>query len=319
MNKTNKIITIVTMLLLIASLIGNFYLMNNQEIVKHVQIQNAQEEYAQKYMDFDSQTKQVKKSIYEGSLAAGTSPTEVKYLLMKLAPELNDAEKDNAMAQYINHIQYFASTYTNVALMYNNIIRSLSESIDFSTRDAAFQVSDKVLRNLLLEIWDSDMMLFMPANLNSSPSVIVDYDGLMETYADYITSTTKEYLVLKSEIVNGTVSNEDGSINYENLETFMDKTYKFISSYPDFAIVEDVKYMYVVASKMFMDVYMLDTTEVEYTGEAIARLTQFSEKYADTPSGDIAKMIIKDVEENGKLTTDVYNQIQAAFAQLATT
>ena len=93
MNKTNKIITIVTMLLLIASLIGNFYLMNNQEIVKHVQIQNAQEEYAQKYMDFDSQTKQVKKSIYEGSLAAGTSPTEVKYLLMKLAPELNDAEK----------------------------------------------------------------------------------------------------------------------------------------------------------------------------------------------------------------------------------
>lgn len=128
--KTYKIITFVALLLLIVSLIGNFFLLNNKDVFNEIHVASAEEEYDAKYATFDSQTKKIKMSIFDGALDAQTSPTEIKYLLLKMAPELTPAEKDECIAKYINHIQYFASTYTNVALMYSTILDAFSEQID---------------------------------------------------------------------------------------------------------------------------------------------------------------------------------------------
>lgn len=315
-SKQYKVFTVVLLCLLIVSLVGNFYQINNRQVIKTVQIQSSEEEYEQKYADFDKQDKKVKKSIYEGTLAAGTSPTEVKYLLMKLKDDLNDEEKDQAIAQYINHIQYFASVFTSLTVSYENIIRSLSDSIDFSTRDSAFQVSDKVLRNLLLEIWDSDMILYIPASTSSTLSVIVDYDSLKETYKDFITSKTAEYLDLKSSIINGNIYNNDGSISYSKLEEFMKNTYSFIYAYPDFAIIEDVQYMYVVAAKMYFNIYNTVVEDVVFTDEDVSRITDFVNKYADSPASDIGKTLLAGIVD-GRIDETTYNEVLSAFDALS--
>lgn len=316
MNKIYKIMLPVVMILLIASLVGNLYLMSNREKITQVRVTSSQEEYDEKYKDFNSQTKTVKMAMFEAALNAGTSPTEVKYLLLKLGNDMTDAEKDDAIAKYINHIQYFASTYTNLATMYGSIIQSLSDKVDFSTRDAAFQVSDKVLRNLLLEIWDSDMILYMES-ATAQPSVLVDYESLTESYADFMTSTTKDYITLKNSIINGTITNEDGSISYDNLEKFMVDTYSFITAHPNFAIIDDVKYMYVVAAKMYLNVYLVNFEDVKFSSEDLTRIESFVARHDTAPAAKIGQLILDDIEANGALTEDVFNQVVSNFAALA--
>lgn len=318
-NKTNTIIVIILLIVLIASLCGNFYFMFKESApnLTTIKVTGSNEEYDAKYADFDKQDKKIKLSIFNGALDVSSSPTEVKYLMLKMANDLTPEEKDDVIAKYINHIQYFATTYTNVAIMYEPILDALSSSIGFESRDAAFQISDKVLRNLLLEIWDADMILYISEDTTVPPSVIVDYEGLKETYRDFITETTSDYLDLKIGIISGNITNEDNSMNYDKLIEFMDNTYEFINTHPQFPIIADVQYMNIVAAKMFLDVYLLETDTQTYDEEAIARIENFVASHKGTPDGDIAQMVLDDVAENGMLTSEGYNEVMSAFAALS--
>lgn len=273
-------------------------------------------EYDTKYFDFDQKTTKEKMEIYDNLMQVGTSPTEIKYLLLKMKNELTEEQKEIAFSMYLNHLQYFATTYTNVAGMYDSIIESLSYEIDFSSRDAAYKVSDKVLRNLLLEIWDSDMFLHVVSN--NSPRVMVNYDTLKEKYSDCMGETTLRYLELKEHAVTGGTTNEDGSMSYAKLEQFMDDTYDFIDNNMDYNLVDDVKFMYVTAAQMYLNVYnMFEEKEYTYTDEELEMYKKYIDSRELTPIRETVELILSDcAENNNQLKEGTLNTINSAFYTL---
>lgn len=161
------------------------------------------------------------------------------------------------------------------------------------------------------------MILYLPGDVSQSPSVIVDYDGLQESYADFITDETREYLQLKTNIINGEVADEDGKLSYENLESFMNEALSFIQNHQDFPILSDVKYMYVVAAKMYTDIYLAEEGDIDYDDASVERLTTYMNNHDGTPLATVIKTILDDVSANGKLTADKQLEVQASLSSLA--
>jgi hypothetical protein len=199
--------------------------------------------------------------------------------------------------------------------MYDSIIQSLSYEIDFSSRDAAYKISDKVLRNLLLEIWDSDMYLHVS---DASPKVMVNYNNLKKDYADCMGKTTLKYLELKEYAINGGMSNEDGSMNYTKLEEFMDDTYEFIDNNMDYNLIDDVKYMYVTAAQMYLNTYnTYESNAYTYTDGELEMYKKYIDSREITPIKASVELILSDCADNeNKLKEGSLNQIQSAFYNL---
>lgn len=272
-----------------------------------------EDEYNVKYFDINKKTKEEKQKIFDDLMQVGTSPTEIKFVFNKIKDDLSFEEKELGFSMYLNHIQYFSQTYNNVAAMYEHIFSSLNSNIDFTQREAAYKISDKVLRNLLLEIWDSNMYLVLDPTVGSS--VMVDYEGLKEEFKDCIGDTTNKYFELKELAVSGGLSNPDGSISYAKLADFMNETYKFIDENREYNLVDDAKFLYVTAAQMYLNVYNRTNSDpYTYTDEELAMYKKYVEDNPNTPIKPTVELILSDCAANNNQLEDgnIFN-IQEAF------
>lgn len=243
-------------------------------------------------------------NFYRNSLKAETSPTQIKYLLDRIIKEDIDIDvKNNMIALYLNHIQYFMSTYTNFITLYSSIMLNNMNTVNYEEATASNKIDDKLLKTLITEIYEAGLKIKMPENnySNETPYVIVDYEKLEQQYGSFYNEATKDYIEFKEIVQRGELSNADGSYNMDKLSEYMIIANNFINQYPNYPLVSDVVYSYILAAKMYSGTYNV-SNEFMPSDEMVESYKIFIEKYPKTPVTPILEALIKHKEEGTNVT-----------------
>lgn len=261
------------------------------------------------FKGLDNMSSSEKLNYYQGILNAETTPTQVRYVMEKLLEDdIDNDVKNNMIAFYINHIQYYMSIYSDFITLYASVMENNADTINYEEASAVNKINDQVLKSIIQEIYNSDMKIVMPVALsNDSPYVIVDYDSLTERYGDIFNDATKDYIAFKEVVQRGELSGVTGSYDREKTANYIIQANDFIVNYSSYPIISDVIYSYILASKMYAGTYNVSS---EYTPDedSIASYKEFVEKYPETPVTNILKSIIKIHEDGGTITVEQANK-----------
>lgn len=261
------------------------------------------------YANFDKMSPQEKVDYYKSVLKAETSPSQVKYLMEQILdePSIDNDVKNNVFAFYLNHVQYYMSTYSNFVSLYSSIMTNNMSTINYEEASASEKINDQVLKTIIEEIYESDMMIKMPDSTSGDPYVIVDYDKLEESYGSMYNKATKNYIIFKEIVQNGELSNADGSYNMEKVRDYILMANEYILAYENYPLISDIIYSYILGAKMYLGIYSF---EAEFIPDAdtIEDYKMFIEENPDTPIAPIVKAIIEKAENGEKITaTDASN------------
>lgn len=257
------------------------------------------------YANFDKLSPQEKVDYYKSVLKAETSPSQLKYLMDKILeePSIDNDVKNNVFAFYLNHIQYYMSTYSNFVTLYSSIMTNNMGTINYEEASAAEKINDQVLKTIIEEIYTSDMMIKMPDSTSGDPYVIVDYDKLEKSYGSMYNKATKNYVVFKKIVQNGELSNDDGSYNMEKVREYILMANEFILEYENYPLISDIIYSYILGAKMYLGIYNFES-EFTPDDETIADYKKFVEENESTPIAPIVKQIIEKAEKGEKITAE---------------
>lgn len=263
------------------------------------------------YKSFDSLSSTEKIKYFESIQLADTSPTQMKYVLKKLIADnsIDNDVKNNLFAYYLNHIQYYMSTYSGFVNLYEHIMMNNRDSIDYTSPTAADYVDDKVLKTVISEIYTSDMMIKVPPAYSSSGGiyVVVDYDKLEEEFGKMYNDATKGYIAFKVIAQNGELSNPDGSYSKEKLGDYMLMASDYIFEYDSYPLLADIINSYVLAAKMYCDLY--DVSAAFYVSEDNAKLyKEFIENNPTEPVTPILNELVSRFENGKEVTYDEATQ-----------
>lgn len=255
------------------------------------------------FKSLDTMSSTEKLDYYQGILTAETTPTQVRYVMEKLLDDNIDNDvKNNMIAFYMNHIQYYMSTYTNFITLYSSIMRNNSSTINYEEASAADKINDQVLKTVVQEIYNADMKIVMPpAGSTDSPYVIVNYNSLTERYGKIFNDATKDYIKFKEVVQNGELYDSSGAYDMEKTANYIVQANDFIVEHDNYPLVSDVIYSYILASKMYAGTYNISS---DFTPDAatIQSYKTFIEKYPDTPVTGILEEIIA-LHAEGKAIT----------------
>ena len=263
--------------------------------------------YEELYKGLDKMSDDDKLAYYQGMLKAESAPTQVRYVLDKIIEDssINNDIKNNMFALYLNHIQYYMSTYSDFIIMYESIMMNNRSEINYEKADAANHINDPVLKSLITEIYNADMMIKMPPLLDNTsfPYVVVDYDTLESRYGDIYNSATKDYIKLKVMVQNGELSASDGTYDMAKVENYIALTNDYIALYDKYPLISDIIYSYILASKMYIGTFNV-SGEFRVTDDAAASYAKFLEKYPETPVASIIKELLKKYENNEVISVE---------------
>jgi hypothetical protein len=296
---------ITALLLALVMLIGGFaggYFLGETKSEKY-------SPYEVVFKSLDTMSSSEKLDYYQGILTAETTPTQVRYVMEKILNDNIDNDvKNNMIAFYLNHIQYYMSTYTNFITLYSSIMKNNSDTINYEEASAANKINDQVLKTVVQEIYNSDMKIIMPpSGSTDSPYVIVDYDSLASRYGKIFNDATKEYIKFKEVVQSGELYDALGRYDMEKTAEYIVQANDFIVKYDNYPLVSDVIYSYILASKMYIGTYNMSS---EFTPDeaTIASYTNFVENYKDTPVTAILKEIIALHAEGKPITMEHANK-----------
>lgn len=239
---------------------------------------------------------------YQSMLKAETSPAQVKYMLDRIIKtNIDNDVKNNMLAFYLNHVQYYMSTYANFISMYATIMLNNRSTVNYEDPSVVNVVNDQVLKTVLQEIYASDMKIVMPpAMTNSSPYIVIDYEKIEKEYGNMMNNATKDYIMFKEIVQNGELSNSDGSYNMDKLGDYMILANNFINAYGNYPLLSDVIYSYILAAKMYMGTYNV-SEDFSVDAESLAKYKTFVEKYKDTPATTYIKELIEIADKGEKV------------------
>ena len=267
------------------------------------------------YKNLNTMSSNEKIQYYESLQKAETSPTQMKYVLKNILEDnnINTDIKNNMFAFYLNHIQYYMTTYSNFISLYESIIMNNRQTIDYTNINASEAINDNVLKTIIKEIYNSDMRIAMPPPYSDgSPYVLIDYENLEKEFGYIYNDATKQYISFKQIAQNGGLSNDDGSYNKSKLENYLVLASEFLRKYETYPLVSDIIYSYILASKMYADIY--DVYEDFYPdSNSISTYKQFIEKYPNEPITPILNEIVKIYESGDPVT---YEQTVSWNSQL---
>ena len=291
---------ITALLLALVMLVGGFaggYFIGNKDAEEY-------SPYDVIYKNLNGKDTQGLLDYYQTMLKAETSPAQLKYVLNKIIDSNIDNDvKNNMLAFYLNHIQYYMSTYSNFITMYSTIMLNNRSTVNYEDPSVVNVINDKVLRTVLQEIYASDMKVKMPpaTSTDGRPYVIVNYDTITKEYGSILNSATKDYIEFKEIVQNGLLSNADGSYNMDKVGEYMIKANNFVNNHGDYPLISDVIYSYIIAAKMYIGTYnMSEAYTVDET--SLQKYKDFVEKYPDTPVASTIKELI-DLGEKGEQVT----------------
>jgi len=261
------------------------------------------------FKGLDEMSSSEKLNYYQGILNAETTPTQVRYVMEKiLEDDIDNDVKNNMIAFYINHIQYYMSVYSDFITLYASIIENNSDTINYEEASAVNKINDQVLKTVVQEIYNSDMRIMVPKGItNERPYVIVNYDSLTERYGDIFNDATRDYIQFKEVVQRGELSGVTGSYDREKTANYIIQANDFIVNHSSYPIISDVINSYILASKMYAGTYNISG---EYTPDetTINSYKTFVEKYPETPVTNILKEIIKLSEEGKPVTVEQANK-----------
>lgn len=306
--KPSKIITIFIIIIafvagcLVSPLISNIFTSKNPYDVQY------------KNLKKQSVSDQIK--VYESKLNAQTSTGEVKYIMDKILPGLNAEQSDKVFSEYLNHLQYFMTTYNSLISIYAPIMLNERSTINFADATAVNKIDDNVLKSIISEIYSSNMYIEMPpVGSQNSPMVLANYQDLSKKYEKYMSNTTKEYMEFKKTTQSGDLTKSDGSIDKDKTEAFIIKTDQFISKYPQYSLLNDVIYSYIVASEMYTDIYNV-SSDFTVSASDLTRYKSFVKAHPSTPLSSILNDMISKTEKKQKITTEDANNYIASLQTL---
>jgi hypothetical protein len=256
-------------------------------------------------------------TFYQNMLNSETSPAQLKYVLNEIMKKNIDIDvKNNMLAFYLNHVQYYMSTYANFISMYATIMLNNRTTVNYEDPSVVNVINDQVLKTVLQEVYASDMAIVMPPAMSgSSPYIVIDYAKIKEEYSSVMNDATKNYISFKEIVQNGDLSNSDGSYNMDKLGDYMILANNFVNAYGNYPLLSDVIYSYILATKMYMGTYGI-SEDFSITATNLMKYKAFLEKYPDTPAAKYIKEMIEIADKGEKITVTKANEWNNALDSL---
>jgi len=260
------------------------------------------------YKNIDNLSVTEKTNLYASKLKAETAPAEIKYLMSKIMPTVNNDIKNNMLAQYVNHVQYYMSTYSDFISIYQTIMKNISTTVNFQEAASADKISDKVLKTIITEIYASDMKIVMPPSYSdAAPYILVDYTKIESQYKGTINQATKDYISFKEVAQKGELADANGKYDITKVGNYIIQANEFITKYPQYPLVSDVIYSYILGSKMYLGTYNVSAAFIP-DAPTIAKYKIFAEKNPSTPITNALKEIIVIYDKGEKIPMDKINE-----------
>jgi hypothetical protein len=260
------------------------------------------------YKNIDKLSVEEKLNVFHSKLKAEISPSEIKYLLDKIIPSVNNDTQNDLLAKYLNHIQYYMSTYSDFVSIYQAIMNNMSSTVDFEDPASTDLISDKVLKTIVAEIYESDLMIIMPeAYSDKIPYILVDYDKIREEYGTIINDATNDYIEFKEIAQNGELSDVNGMYDPDKISAYIVRANDFINKYPQYPLVSDIIFSYILGSKMYIGTYNV-SEPFKPEEEMVNRYRTFVEENPNTPITNALKEIIEIYEKGEEVSMEKINE-----------
>jgi hypothetical protein len=187
-------------------------------------------------------------------------------------------------------------------------MNNMSSTVDFEDPASTDLISDKVLKTIVAEIYESDLMIIMPeAYSDKIPYILVDYDKIREEYGTIINDATNDYIEFKEIAQNGELSDVNGMYDPDKISAYIVRANDFINKYPQYPLVSDIIFSYILGSKMYIGTYNV-SEPFKPEEEMVNRYRTFVEENPNTPITNALKEIIEIYEKGEEVSMEKINE-----------